>query len=528
MGHLFVFIFGVIGFGLLVRGVAGRRVGDEPRCGGCGFDLTGQPDAVLPGVRARCPECGAVLSHVGVVHGVRRMRRGRAVVGAVMLVLASAVVVPGMAGFDAGGWWLRNKPAGWLIRDLESQWRSTESIRVVTNLAPDLFSHVRDNGEFGEAWRRAADDELSDGELRRLGVLASDVLALGGPNDPWWAGRVFVDMSSMVCWADFAFLAIERGVLDASEREAFLRSTLRPSLVVRSEVGRGEPFVVEFETANALVLGGGSEWPRMHDTTFPTSRLGDPDDFEFVSATIGGQEIDFPIWRRETDEGVTESVRWRWSGTRRFRWGPWGHLVADCEPGMHDLIVRLRLRPDRSGAERFASGPFSTYEEIGLPEDGLVLEYRASVRVGDGATPVDTLTEGAEAAFSTLRVSIRRISDEYLSYRVYPPLVDVDGQSKQEMAGWTDEFAIAVRAVVLNGEEVIGSFPLTLPASRPKPWLYYGHVDLVDGVDCGALMIEDLKIEITTDLELARLQPHDRPVFVGPPVIIRPVDSIED
>lgn len=47
----------VLGLMVLVIGLRGRRVGVEPRCRGCGFDLRG----LAVGAGRACPECGRVL-----------------------------------------------------------------------------------------------------------------------------------------------------------------------------------------------------------------------------------------------------------------------------------------------------------------------------------------------------------------------------------------------------------------------------------------------------------------------------------
>ncbi len=66
---------------LLLRGLLGRRVGDEPRCRRCGYNLTG-----LPG--ERCPECGTELSVGRIVIGTRRRRYPSLGVGLALLLLS--------------------------------------------------------------------------------------------------------------------------------------------------------------------------------------------------------------------------------------------------------------------------------------------------------------------------------------------------------------------------------------------------------------------------------------------------------
>jgi hypothetical protein len=73
------------GAALLVWGLRGRRVGQEPHCRKCGYDLTGL-------TADRCPECGRIAQGRNVVTGVRRRRRGAIVAGAVLLLVFSSGV----------------------------------------------------------------------------------------------------------------------------------------------------------------------------------------------------------------------------------------------------------------------------------------------------------------------------------------------------------------------------------------------------------------------------------------------------
>jgi len=52
---------------LLVFGLRGRRIGDEPRCRKCKYNLTGA-------ISANCPECGTAISSATIRRGSRKVR----------------------------------------------------------------------------------------------------------------------------------------------------------------------------------------------------------------------------------------------------------------------------------------------------------------------------------------------------------------------------------------------------------------------------------------------------------------------
>ncbi|MFO0973406.1 MAG: hypothetical protein U1A27_08225 [Phycisphaerae bacterium] len=71
--------------GLLValQGLRGRRVGQTPYCGHCGYDLTGLP-------LDRCPECGMRLADHLIDIGRYEGRRWPLRIGVALLVLGAA------------------------------------------------------------------------------------------------------------------------------------------------------------------------------------------------------------------------------------------------------------------------------------------------------------------------------------------------------------------------------------------------------------------------------------------------------
>ncbi len=76
---------GVAGVLLVIFGLRGKRVGREPRCARCAYDLTGLTSD-------RCPECGSTIGPKTTQKGLWRRRRGCLVAGACLLILEFASV----------------------------------------------------------------------------------------------------------------------------------------------------------------------------------------------------------------------------------------------------------------------------------------------------------------------------------------------------------------------------------------------------------------------------------------------------
>ena len=102
-----------LGVAMLVRGLVGRRVGTEPRCRKCKYDLTNLTSD-------RCPECGAELSTFSPVVGVRRRRRNLVAVGLFVTLVAAGS--SGLLGFRAwsGVNWYSYLPLSWVVGRAEA------------------------------------------------------------------------------------------------------------------------------------------------------------------------------------------------------------------------------------------------------------------------------------------------------------------------------------------------------------------------------------------------------------------------
>jgi hypothetical protein len=193
----------LVGLLLLVRGLLGRRVGNEPRCRRCAYNLTGLE-------AENCPECGAAAAGRNVVTGRRRRRRPSLVVGTLLLLLSATGL--GLIGYG-------------------------QAKRVNWYLHYPKFVLLR---------KARADDRLAINELTRrvrAGLLVRDKigdivpLALAKHGAP---ARFFNSRS----WADL-LAAIDRvGGLTTQHKERFYGQFVLVKLEVRPKVRQGDELPV--------------------------------------------------------------------------------------------------------------------------------------------------------------------------------------------------------------------------------------------------------------------------------------------
>lgn len=180
-----VFVLGgvliaAVGVVLSVRGLRERRVGSEPRCGGCEFDLTGIAED------AECPECGAGVDRR--VRGTPRRQpwlllSGGLLVAAVLCVGVLLVPVAARANWNAV------KPL-WLLK---YDARSASAPRA-SGAAAELRSRI--------AGGRLVEAEVA--ELVQIGLERQADLALAWVpewgdllHDAWLDGRLTIEEARM-------------------------------------------------------------------------------------------------------------------------------------------------------------------------------------------------------------------------------------------------------------------------------------------------------------------------------------------
>jgi len=194
-----------IGLALCVRGMVGRRVGDEPRCRKCKYELTNLTSD-------RCPECGVTLGPRAVQTGLRRWRLKFLAIGACAVIIAGAWLAPiGLAKVRAVNWY-HALPSTWVYSSAVGG-----SPRAVAVLA-DRYERARlDKSLIGR---------IADTALARQ---ASPTMRF---SDPWLdalLGPMYVN-----------------GDLNAAQIDLFYSQILgTPSLTVRSKIRTGDTLPME-------------------------------------------------------------------------------------------------------------------------------------------------------------------------------------------------------------------------------------------------------------------------------------------
>ena len=141
---------GVVGVLLVIAGLRGRRLGREPRCARCSYDLTGLTSE-------RCPECGVTVGPKTTRQGLWRRRYGFLLAGGCLLVLELASVAALFRSMDI----LARAPFSVVM--LTARMGETEALHELL----DRYSrHRLDEGEL---------DDLADAALAAQTVSRSSV-----------------------------------------------------------------------------------------------------------------------------------------------------------------------------------------------------------------------------------------------------------------------------------------------------------------------------------------------------------------
>jgi hypothetical protein len=229
----------LVGLLLLLRGWRGRRVGEEPHCARCKYNLFGLE-------RTRCPECGADVSAAKSVLIGQRVRRQKAITtGATLSVIAATFLsVTGwhtLRHFD----WYTLKPTGYVLDDLEP---ATSLNR--TRAWQEIQRRLSGGGK------------LADRHHTRLIELALAEQTTVSANGP-----VPILTDQLVQWVDREAQAgklNEKQRATLCEQSQFIMLTVRPSVVAGERIpytltrrvyGFPDPFYVRITDVSATIDG---------------------------------------------------------------------------------------------------------------------------------------------------------------------------------------------------------------------------------------------------------------------------------
>lgn len=202
-----LFLAGLI---LLIRGLHGRRIGTDPHCRKCHYNLTGLTSR-------KCPECGTTLAPKTVLIGKPARRRGALATG-LCLLLASATGL-GLTGYGklrTVNWYLYY-PDSWLISAAE---------RDVPKAMFALFDRVADHRMAPSHLGRAVDV-----------ALAKQAANPGFNTTGIWDG-------ALARW-------YAAGAMDPTRIDRYFTRLTDATFHVRSLVVQGDPVVTTFSGCRA-------------------------------------------------------------------------------------------------------------------------------------------------------------------------------------------------------------------------------------------------------------------------------------
>lgn len=208
-------VLGLVGFRQLDLGMRPRRVGSEPHCRKCEYDLRGLPETVT-----NCSECGADLSLKNAkVRGVAIRRAAPIWKGLILLLIACVPTVHMVQRITANGW-TQVEPV-WMLR-----W-ALGSGDAQTRKAADM-----------ELWRRLSGDELSQTDLVRIAK--------------WGANSTLSASELPKIVADAAAVARGAGRLSDEDFAKLWKTGFSPTVRMKEKVRQGNTLVFDISVDNEL------------------------------------------------------------------------------------------------------------------------------------------------------------------------------------------------------------------------------------------------------------------------------------
>ncbi len=278
MGLIAVFCL-PIGLLLLFLGIRGKRSGNFPACGSCGFDVTG----IASDVAAKCPECGRALGS-NVRTGKRQKRLKMIISGLLLLLLVGGYVT---VLLRRGGWSALNpyKPPFLLTAEvsLGGGLRTAALLELTNRIVPGQLSTPTINDLVQEALTLQADTK-----------------------QPWISE-----------YGNFVEAAYASGKVSDSDWKQYVLTTFRSDFEVTSTITAGDPI--------ALVLKAG-----FARTGFSSNFHGTitASDIKIDGRPVGISDAAFSILHKPNPYANTIQTEKLDSST--------------LSPGMHELEVTLK------------------------------------------------------------------------------------------------------------------------------------------------------------------------------------------
>jgi len=225
----------LLGAALATRGLVGRRVGDEPRCRKCKYNLTGVESN-------KCPECGRLWTPGSAARGLRFTRKRPLALGVVLLLLGGALTAAIATGYLQKTNWFTHLPTSWIIP-------------FATRGNTNAFTAIAD---------RFDNDKLTASDLPQLIEAALTVQA-----DPQLR-------ATTQDWIDLLARLEARGKLTTQQRDRFYSQMVMLDVTIRSPLSRADYMEGEVHR----------RW-RAPKTRYLECQI------EAVSATLDGRPLDF-------------------------------------------------------------------------------------------------------------------------------------------------------------------------------------------------------------------------------------------
>ena len=240
---LFLAMLLTLGVAMVAQGWRGRRVGDEPHCKRCGFNLVG-----MPADSARCSECGTdVTGPNAVVRGERHRRPGLIVAGAAAVLIPLAIIGTGVGAMLGSNRLNELKPLWWLKLDAG---RSSASARLAA---------------FREMQNRVSNGAL-DGPA--LAALVESILARQADASATWDTG----------WGDLLESIGKRtNTLSEQQWTTYAQNAVKNAIAlrVRPRVRRGDPVPCELRVGGPSWRGGGGSFGGLWIDLTYAAELGD-------------------------------------------------------------------------------------------------------------------------------------------------------------------------------------------------------------------------------------------------------------